>query len=300
MAHAIATGNDFAGHKVFNAGAVLYVCGEGQGALSRRIKALVLAKGGFDDNFLMLNEAVDISNFADIQKLKNVVDNVKPALVIIDTFSSCNGGINENDNSEVGRALKALKDAVSNGFTSSLIIHHSGKDETRGARGAIVFKNNVDYMMEAKRGDNTMQTVLTCQKMKDGEHFSSIAFDAEIVELGLINQNGTQATSLILRHTNEPVQKQQNKPLDTTALNILTALHEAIAERGIETPQAIKKRFKDSPQNSPKKVVHIDDFRCYAYPFLNVSENSKRNTLKRQIEKLEKFSKAMFYNDYLW
>ena len=47
MAHSICTGHDFFNHDIFMTGKVLYICGEGIGALGRRIKALKIVEGGF-------------------------------------------------------------------------------------------------------------------------------------------------------------------------------------------------------------------------------------------------------------
>ncbi len=45
LAHSICTGKSFMGHDVFYSGKVLMACGEGQGALSRRIKAVQIVDG---------------------------------------------------------------------------------------------------------------------------------------------------------------------------------------------------------------------------------------------------------------
>jgi hypothetical protein len=159
----------------------------------------------------------------------------------------------------------------------------------------------VDFYFDMKRTTDTMTAILSCVKMKDGDNFADIYMNAHVVELGLIRQDGKLTTSLVLKVSDSiPIEKNSGKPLDVVSKNVLTALNEAIEKNGVEPPKEVKAKFPDSPQNCPVKVVHIDHLRPFAYPYLNVADNSKRVALKRCIEKLELHSKAMFFNGYLW
>jgi putative DNA primase/helicase len=297
----ICTGSDFFGHQAFTTGKVLYVCGEGRGALKRRIKALKIVEGAFNGNLCVLDYPLRIDNQIDMAMLRQSIETINPALVVFDTFASLVSATDENSPSEVGRALRLIKETCRYGKTSSLIIHHYGKDTTKGLRGASNFGSDVDFAFEMTRVSDSMLTTFSCKKMKDGEDFDDINMQAHVVELGIIRQDGKIATSLVLKPTNEkPDTGKKGNPLDSLHTKILAALYESINEYGIQPPQEIILRFPDSPQNCPKKVVHIKDFRLLAYPHLNVQENSKRTTLKRCVERLEDNNKCMFYNGYLW
>jgi hypothetical protein len=301
IVYSICTGNDFFGYDVFTTGKVLYVCGEGRGALKRRLKALKITEGDFKGNLCVLDHPLRIDNDVDMAMLRRAIETINPVLVVFDTFASLISVTNENDPSEVGRVLKLVKETCRRGKTSSLITHHYGKDESKGARGASNFFNDADFFLEMARVSGSMLATLSCKKMKDGETFEDIYVQAHVVELGIIRQDGKMATSLVLKPTNEkPDTGKKGKPLNTLHTKILTALYEALNAHGIEPPPEIISRFPDSPKNCPKKVVHISDFRSLAYPHLNVAQNSQRNTLKRCITILEDNNKASFYNDYLW
>lgn len=77
LAYSVCTGADFFGHKVFNTGKVLYVCGEGKGALSRRIKALKLTEGDFNGNLFILRESIRIDKSDDMIKLRRAIAKVQ-------------------------------------------------------------------------------------------------------------------------------------------------------------------------------------------------------------------------------
>ncbi|MDO9267657.1 MAG: AAA family ATPase [Methylobacter sp.] len=302
LAYSICTGHNFFKHQVFSTGKVLYICGEGKSALSRRLLAIRLTFGDFQGNLFVLHDCISIDNGIDMIRLKNAVNEIKPALVIVDTFSSLVSNTDENSNSDVSGVLRSVRDTCSNGSTSSLIIHHKGKDSASGMRGASAFKGNIDFAFEATRNGDSMITTLNCKKMKDGEDFDPINMKAEVVELtGLARQDGKVSTSLVLRSTDEkPKTGKTGDSLDKLDTDILASLSKAIDEKGFSPTQEIIDYFSNNPQNCPKNIVELDDFRPFAYPLLTVAEDSKRTTLKRRIDKLIKLNKCMFYSDYLW
>jgi len=224
LAYSICTGVDFFGHQVFNQGKVLYICGEGKGALSRRMKALKIVEGDFLGNLLVLEQHMTIDNAVSMAELMLEVQRLSPVFVIFDTFSSLVSGIDENSNSEVARALKLIKETCAG--SSSLIVHHYGKDATRGSRGAGAFKANVDFELSLVREPDTMNTVLSCVKMKDGELFSDINLTAHIVDLGLVGQDGHNSCSLVLKSNIMALSDQESK--------CLQALKDAIILDGVD------------------------------------------------------------------
>jgi len=198
MAHSICTGQDFFGHDVFTTGKVLYICGEGIGALGRRIKALTIVEGGFNDNFFVLGKPLFIDNIAEMDWLRQEINTLKPALVIHDTFSSLATSTKENTNEEVARVLRMVADCCEEAGASSIIVHHYGKVIDNGSRGASAFSANVDFEISMTRGDG-FNAVMSCKKSKDGDFFDDIEILAHVVELGLIRQDGGQACSLVLK-----------------------------------------------------------------------------------------------------
>lgn len=212
LAHSICSGKPFAGREVYKKGAVVYVCGEGQGSVQRRLKALLLKCGKPDYMIDIVPAGVSLTCPESMARLRDRIKPLNPVLVIFDTFASLSGGIEENSNSEVGAALNLVRDTCRAVGASSLIVHHFGKNSEQGFRGASAFVNNVDFafMAHKRGGENSRESGLTCHKMKDGEHFSEIFFKAEIVQLGIYDQKGKESTSLVAEHDENGV---SNKPL---------------------------------------------------------------------------------------
>lgn len=313
LAHSICTGNDFFGHEVFTTGKVLYVCGEGKGALQRRIKAAQIAFGDFNGNLKIWNGEIGIDNHPSIIALKNDIARLKPALVIFDTFSSLlHGETSENDNGEVAKVLRYISDACSVGKTSSLVIHHFGKDDSKGFRGASAFFNNTDFAFVMKREVDSMNTELSCLKMKDGELFEPITMTARVVGLGMQNQDGTESTSLILELSKNSVLKPKNKTKRALKGNddvVLTALAEALDKVGIPPPACVKAKYAgfNSPSQSNRKITTRKTWRDQAFQVLSVdSEDDKKKydaklkAFNRSVGKLFKDGYVILHDDYVW
>jgi len=299
LAHSICTGKPFMGREVFYSGKVLMACGEGQGALSRRIKALQIVEGDFNNNLLVLNEPVRIDNKADMARLKQVINEFKPALFIFDTFASLVSETDENSPSDAGRTLRLIKETCRNNHTSSLIIHHHGKDSSRGLRGASNFTNDVDYTFSLERQENSMITSMACKKMKDGDNFELINMEAFVVDLGLIRQDGKVATSLVIKQApigyTPPKQKTKLSVNDDKAFQ---ALQKVIETDGVAPPQNVIDYFSVTPENMPEKVVNFEKWRELAYDYFSIDSKDPKNLLKAKEAALRR-AKEKFISSYL-
>lgn len=310
MVHSICTGADFMGQKVYKTGKVLYVCGEGDGALSRRIKAKQIVDGGFNGNLIKLDGTVRIDNKDDMARLKQAIEEIQPVLVVFDTFASLVSQTDENSPSDVGRVLRLIKETCRNASnTSSMIVHHHGKDASKGMRGASNFTNDVDFSFELNRNIDSMMTTLSCKKMKDGENFNDIHIMAQVVELGLIKQDGTETTSLVMvKADHAPAKKSVNK-LNPNSERALSKLREAITAKGIATPEIVAKKYPDNPEYIPRYVVTIEQWREFAFSAISVNSDpadkkkhdaAKRKALWESKKQLESYGFIAVEGDYIW
>jgi hypothetical protein len=97
------------------------------------------------ERFVELSATPLIRNDEALAALVAIIRDVQPGLVIIDTLAQVTMGTAENDAREWGevvQALNVIRDATNGG--SVLVIHHTGKDTTKGARGHTVLLGSVD------------------------------------------------------------------------------------------------------------------------------------------------------------
>jgi len=259
IAHSICTGHDFFNHAVYRTGKVLYICGEGMGALGRRIKAINIVEGDIGDNLIIKRKPLAIDNIADMDWLRQQINALEPVLVVFDTFSSLATSTGENTNEEVARALRMVMDSCSEHGASSIIVHHYGKDTEKGSRGASAFSANVDFELSMKRDPNApLSATLSCKKSKDGEYFDDILIKAHVVDLGLTKQNGMKATSLVLKSADYLLGTRQQKAFDIIKRLILDEGIEDGRILGVNETQlrkALLDGFRDSLSN-PSKVFY--------------------------------------------
>ena len=265
MAHSICTGSEFFGYEVFTTGKVLYICGEGNIALGRRISALNIVEGSnnnFHNNLMVKRIPMSIDKDEEMNWLRLQINELKPVLVIFDTFSSLATNTKENVNEEIARALKMVSGACNEAGSSSVVVHHYGKDADRGARGGGAFSANVDFELSMVRGIGEMSATLSCKKSKDGEYFKDININAHVVDLGLTRQNGKTSTSLVLKAGlgSDGLTDRQGKAFEAIRALINDCGYESDGHYGVNETQiknSFKSIFRDDMANPYKAFSEV-------------------------------------------
>lgn len=147
---------------------VAYVAGEGATGVAQRLFALQLLGEVPDDIPLTVMDAAPWASDGDmVTEFLDELAEIKPQLVVIDTLARTAVGMNENDAKDMG-LMVAFLDAVKVRLNCAvLVIHHSGKDEGRGARGSNALQGAVDAAFEAKADKRTKTVAVWCRRQKD-------------------------------------------------------------------------------------------------------------------------------------
>lgn len=216
----IATGTAWRGHDV-KAAPVMYVAGEGNNGLGRRLKAWQKHnKVSLAGAPLHVAPAVAISDVAQLAQLVQAVEaqNCRPALVVLDTLARCFGGGDENSTQDMSKFVSAC-DALRRHWGSTiLVLHHTGHADKNRARGAIALKAALDAEY---RLANDGKLLLTTTKMKDAEMPVPLGMELVSVELpGLTDDYGNPITSAAVN------------VLDADTSAILSKVASSAAKRG--------------------------------------------------------------------
>lgn len=185
MGMAIARGVEWRGRKT-KQGRVAYIAAEGAEGFRKRLAAYAqhLAVDLTGVPMTVLNAA---PNLLEKQDAVDVARGIKAAggadLIIVDTFAQTTPGANENAGEDVGKALGYCKRIHENTGALVLLIHHSGKDATKGARGWSGLRAAADAEIEVVRTDQGR--ALRLSKSKDGEDGLEWGFELETVQLGV-------------------------------------------------------------------------------------------------------------------
>lgn len=206
MSASIASSMNWHGHDVDESGHVLYIGAEGAAGLHLRKKAWEIRNHKKLTNLAILSSAVTI-NSGDIRDLINLcadlVEEVDEPirLIVIDTLARSFEG-EENSATDMGEFVKACDYLRETTGASILVIHHSGKDADKGARGSSALRAACDFEFKVVSPGKKMSKI-SCTKAKDSDPFDDIAFKLNVVEIGRKDKKGRAMTSLTLSPSNE-------------------------------------------------------------------------------------------------
>ncbi|EIY9662526.1 AAA family ATPase [Escherichia coli] len=199
----VATGRHWGGRRVAH-GSVMYVVGEGGIGVPRRIKAWEIVNDERVENLYLVNRPIFPAVPLDVDEMVIASRQVeretgKPVrMIILDTLARCFGGNDENDARDMGAFIRGCDELKRRTGATVLVVHHSGKDETKGARGSSAFRASLDAEYRIRReGADSEALVISCTKMKDAEELKEAAYDLRVVEL-FTDTDGELITSLVV------------------------------------------------------------------------------------------------------
>ena len=117
-------------------------------------------------------------------------------MVVFDTLSTTFAGGNENSSEDMGKYVTNTKRIQEELETSPTIVHHSGKDQSAGARGHSLLRAATDTEIEVraeKRGDKWKREI-EVKKQRESEDNYSFKFGLKRVGVG-VNNRGKEVTT---------------------------------------------------------------------------------------------------------
>lgn len=186
----IATGTKWFGHRT-SACPVIYVMLEGEAALRNRVQAWEKHNGReIPPTFQAMVQPFQLAEVDQVADLAAILPNA--GVVIIDTLNRAAPGLDENSSQDMGRILAGAKriQEITSGLV--LIVHHTGKDASKGLRGHSSLHAALDGAIEVERTANGRCWSAT--KVKDGEDGQKVAFKLQVLDLG-VDADGDPITS---------------------------------------------------------------------------------------------------------
>ena len=110
--------------------------------------------------------------FSQIRKLRQWIDEQRPLLVMIDSFTSANrSASSEEKDSNYASCLYELRDIANEYGCTFVVLHHSNK--AGGARGTTAIRNNVSEVWHLRKGEDKEQLkptgrILEIEKSRSG------------------------------------------------------------------------------------------------------------------------------------
>jgi hypothetical protein len=198
----VGLGWDWRGRKVRH-GMVVYVAAEGGLGFSERLTGYQIHHNIKTDGvpLCVIPEPIDLCRGDDVVHLLKRISELpkQPSLelIVIDTLSRAMSGGNENGPDDMGRFVRNCDQLRIETHAHVLIVHHSGKDDNRGARGHSLLRAAVDTEIEVVKNETTGIASATVTKQRDHISGDVFSFKLHPVEIGQ-KADGSPITSCVL------------------------------------------------------------------------------------------------------
>jgi len=153
---------------------VLYVSGEGQGGLHKRIQGWKKATGIPTAQMYVIPFPVRLGSPEHVAALIADTHAVGAKLVVIDTLARSMAGMDENSAQDMGNVVAGLGYLKAQTNTGILVLHHSGVEGTR-PRGSTALFGAADTLIRIN-GDGKNLT-MSCEGQKDAAPFRTRHFE---------------------------------------------------------------------------------------------------------------------------
>lgn len=183
-------------------GRVVLVVAEGLMGARGRLKAYAQHHGIdlADVPFGIIGDVPSMLLKEDVKALaKQVVDWGGADIIVLDTLAQSSAGANENSGEDMGKVLAHCRGLNKMTGAMVLLVHHAGKDASRGARGWSGLKGAMDVEIEVTRS-KLLGRNIQLSKAKDGDEGKVMGFKLQVVTIGT-DEDGDPITSCVVEHS---------------------------------------------------------------------------------------------------
>lgn len=255
MAVAIARGEAWRDHKT-NSARVGYIAAESAGGMRKRIQAYAqyhqIEMGGLP--LYVMGEAPNLATDESVAWIIQAAEACGGLdLMIIDTLAAVTPGVNENSSEDMGAVVWRCQKIHEATGAMVVLVHHSGKDASRGARGWSGLRGAMDMELEVSRDGDLRQ--IRVSKLKDDVTEGEFLFRLQTLCVGF-DEDAEEITSCVALPTDAPAKKPPGRPKSSGMADLaLTALKEALEAHG-----EVAAGSSTIPRG--KKIVGIDRWRA--------------------------------------
>lgn len=244
----VAQGVPYAGRATLQ-GPVIYLTGEGVGGFKRRLVAMRQHRGieGLGVPFYMIEDVPDLGSQAtDLPQLLAELHAFiaqrcpeGPRAIVLDTLARCMGDGDENSARDMGRFVNRCGVIEKNFGCVVVVVHHVGKDPSRGGRGSNALNGAADVTMLVKKGQT--HSTVAIEEMKDGREGQTWQFRllSHVLERNLPDPAETmpEFSTCVVEIVSEPTiskpsETKSKKPPEGVTGDLLKVIRHAIEEAG--------------------------------------------------------------------
>jgi hypothetical protein len=229
-------------------------------------------------------------------------------IIILDTLMRMSGGgFNENSSEDMGAFITQAGKLQEIYACALMVIHHSGKDVTKGLRGHSSLLGAVDTELEIQRQDSVINSsdasvignaILTVSKQKDGADSIQIGIEIVSVEIGMSDLGFETLTSLAIRQ-NQDIASSTSKGSKN---NQGSGGNQRIEMDSLMKVIKAKASYREVDGIS-RYGVSLDDWRDEFWSMKGCTEEDKaafRKAWMRARERLVSVNKIVIGDNFVW
>lgn len=261
-------------------GKVYYLALEGGTGFSNRLCAMrterpdIFERIEQEGDFVPWPVAIDLHGATDGEAIAEAVNESKDptALIVIDTLARAMGDGDENTAKDMGQFIRNIDLIRQKTGAHVMVIHHSGKDTSKGARGSGSLRGAIDTEIELTRSGAVVMA--ETRKQRDLPSDKIFAYTLRSVFIGH-DEDGDAVTSAVVEPA-EPVKRATR--LSGQQKIAMQAFEDAIAHHG-ETKHG--DMFPDNRQ-----CVSLDHWRefCDRHSLTSGEGESSRRTAFHKVK----------------
>lgn len=254
----------------------------------------LLSQGDTDELLLDLQESAEAFQG----------EGLKLGLIVIDTFSRCLPGVEENSSQGMSQAFTALKRICSVTGALVLVVAHFGKEgEDRGIRGWSGLDANSDATLTLVRNEEDPDLrVIKLHKVKNGVAGGQVGFRLQTIGLGFHDEDGDEVESCVCAfEVAPPLGKRatKRKAMNVPEQLVFTAIKK-LTDHGNPQPipegiPGVKPWHKGIAKADLRNLVASGSF---AYD--GESQDATRMRLSRALQGLEAQGRIRSEGDLVW
>ena len=311
MLFSVPRGDSYAGRAVLP-GPVVYLTGEGVQGFKRRMIALrrhYRVEGNGIDFFMVPNVPDLGSSNSNLAAMLGEIDEFferteiePPRAIVLDTLARCMGDGDENVARDMGRFIHRCGEIERHYGCVVVVIHHMGKDTSKGARGSNALNGAADVTIEVEKGEAF--STARVDEMKDGREGQEWSFRLVPFEIGEASASAgadtaataTMVVELLCEPTLAGVHKTKPAKAPTgVSGDLLLVIRRAIEEMGEAGINGISKNIRAVSRSNLKNYC-----RTMAWQDPDGKPDLFRGMLSKNLSTLRSRGHVAFNAEWVW
>ena len=195
-------------------------------------------RGGGSPDLILVPEAIDLyQNDLDVAAIIQMVREIggTTGMIVFDTLARSRSGGDENTGVDMGLVIKRLEHIRVETGAHVMLVHHTGKDLDRGARGHSSLRGAVDNELACQNKDG--ERILVATKQRDMETGEKLSYELVPFVLGT-DADGDEKTTCFTEFTSASERSSAKKVVGKNQKTVLSCATTLIKGSGVEVKRA--------------------------------------------------------------